>query len=940
MDKLSAYLPRSTHSSSFRALLGGVLLVTVVTFTSFNAILDWQQQHTDRIPINASQILQKCQALHIPPGPPANFHGRTESDRFVPGTPSTLIKNATIWTGRVEGHEAIVGGLLLDKGIIKEVGSIPTSVLRAYKKLVVVDAGGAWVTPGIVDMHSHLGVNSSPSLRGAADTNSRKGLVLPWLRSLDGLNTHDDAYQLSISGGVTTANVLPGSADAIGGQAFTIKLRPTSERSSSSLVLEPPHSLNGTEFDPSLPPRWRQMKHACGENPSRVYSGTRMDTIWAFREGYDTARKIKQSQDAYCQNALAGKWNGLGDYPENLQWEALVDVLRGRVKVHNHCYEAVDLDGIVRLTNEFKFSVAAFHHAHETYLVPDLVKKAYGQTPAIALFATDSRYKREAYRGSEFAPRILADNGLRVVMKSDHPVLDSRHLLFEAQQAHFYGLPFNLALGSVTTTPATVLGYDHRIGFIKKGYDADVVIWDSHPLALGATPKQVFIDGIVQLQNPHVKTKPEEFQQVPKTPDFTKQAEDAVKYDGLPPLELKESVSDSFIFTNLSSLFLKQGNKIREVFSVSEAGSPGVVVVEKGQVSCFGTSLECQLGRYGSDVQKVDLDGGSITPALISYGSPLGLNHIDQEASTNDGSVYNPLSGGAPSILGQGPVIRAVDGLQFSTRDALLAYRAGVTVGVSSPSTSGFLSGLGTAFGTGIRHRLADGAVLQETTALHIELGSSSPSVSTHISAVRRLLLGELEGDLGAQAQRVIQGEIPLVIQVQSADIIATLIKLKQEVEAFHGTTIQLTLAGANEAHLLAKEIGQAGIGVILAPSRSFPGTWRSQRILAGPPLTEDNSVAVLSAHNVTVGIGIEEQWASVNLRFDAAWAALEAKETLSKAEAIALASVNLERLLGVQTPIADLIALKGGSFFDFESKVVGVISPQRKVVELLPEVA
>ncbi|KAJ3511745.1 hypothetical protein NLJ89_g3919 [Agrocybe chaxingu] len=880
MDKTTAYPPRSTRSSSFRALLGGVLLVTVVTFTSFNAILDWQQRHTDRIPINASQILQKCQALHIPPGPSANFHGRTESDRYVPGTPPTLIKNATIWTGRVDGHEAIVGDLLLDKGIIKEVGSIPASVLRAYKNLAVVNAGGAWITPGIVDMHSHLGVNSSPSLRGAADTNSRKGLILPWLRSLDGLNTHDDAYQLSISGGVTTANVLPGSADAIGGQAFTIKLRPTFERSSSSLVLEPPHSLNGTEFDPSLPPRWRQMKHACGENPSRVYSGTRMDTIWAFRQGYDTARKIKQSQDTYCQNALAGKWSALGDYPEDLQWEALVDVLRGRVKVHNHCYEAVDLDGI--LTNEFKFSVAAFHHAHETYLVPGLVKKAYGQTPAIALFATDSRYKREAYRGSEFAPRILADNGLR----SDHPVLDSRHLLFEAQQAHFYGLPTSLALASVTTTPAAVLGYDHRIGFIKKGYDADVVIWDSHPLALGATPKQVFIDGIVQLQNPHVKTKPEEFQQVPKTPDFTKQAEDAVKYNGLPPLELKKSVADTVIFTNLSSLFLKQGNKIREVFSVSEARSPGVLVVEKGQLSCFGTSLECQLGRYGSDAQKVDLEGGSITPALISYGSPLGLNHIDQEASTNDGSVYNPLSGGAPSILGQGPVIRAVDGLQFSTRDALWVQ-----------STEYF----------------------RRETALHIELGSSSPSVSTHISALRRLLLGELEGDLGAQAQKVIQGEIPLVIQVQSADIIATLIKLKQEVETFHGTTIQLTLAGANEAHLLAKEIGQAGIGVILAPSRSFPGTWRSRRILAGPPLTEDNSVAVLSAHNVT--------------------AALEAKETLSKAEAIALASVNLERLLGVQTPIADLIALQGGSFFDFESNVVAVISPQRKVVELLPEV-
>jgi hypothetical protein len=111
-------------------------------------------------------------------------------------------------------------------------------------------------------MHSHLGVDSVPELKGSDDTNSRKGLALPWLRSLDGLNTHDDAYRLSISGGVTTANVLPGSANAIGGQAFTIKLRPTAERSSSAMVLEPPHGLNGSVLDPSHSPRWRQMKYA------------------------------------------------------------------------------------------------------------------------------------------------------------------------------------------------------------------------------------------------------------------------------------------------------------------------------------------------------------------------------------------------------------------------------------------------------------------------------------------------------------------------------------------------------------------------------------------------------------------------------------------------------------------------------------------------------
>lgn len=274
----------------------------------------------------------------------------------------------------------------------------------------------------LVDLHSHLGVYSAPALSGASDGNSRHGITQPWLRSLDGLNTHDDAYALSISGGVTTANVLPGSANAIGGQAFTIKLRKTKERSASSLLLEPPLGINGSVQEEAKGVRWRQMKHACGENPSRVYGNTRMDNIWSFRLAYDTARTIRDSQDAYCSSALAGDWSSIQGqkFPESLQWEALVDVLRGRVKVHTHCYEAVDLDGVVRLTNEFKFPIAAFHHAHETYLVPDLLKKAYGHPPAIAMFATNARYKRESYRGSEFAAKILNENGLDVVMKVGH----------------------------------------------------------------------------------------------------------------------------------------------------------------------------------------------------------------------------------------------------------------------------------------------------------------------------------------------------------------------------------------------------------------------------------------------------------------------------------------------------------------------------------------
>lgn len=135
-----------------------------------------------------------------------------------------------------------------------------------------------------------------------------------------------------------------------GGQAFVIKLRPTAERSPSSMVLEPPFSFNSTSVGAPIPYHWRHMKHACGENPSRVYGFTRMDTQWSFRKSYDEARKILEKQDDYCLKAEAGLWDELpAEFPESLQWEALVDVLRGKVKVNNHCYEAVDFDNMIRV---------------------------------------------------------------------------------------------------------------------------------------------------------------------------------------------------------------------------------------------------------------------------------------------------------------------------------------------------------------------------------------------------------------------------------------------------------------------------------------------------------------------------------------------------------------------------------------------------------------
>ncbi|KAJ7628031.1 hypothetical protein DFH06DRAFT_1272898 [Mycena polygramma] len=883
----------------------------------------------------ASSLPPQCLALRDPLEPTPDFiasRAAQGSDRFVEGTPPVLIRNARIITGARNGTEVVYGDILLDNGVVLGVGYIP-SALRQRANLQIIDAGGKWVSPGIVDAHSHLGVYSAPALEGASDGNSVKAPILPWLRSLDGLNTHDDAYRLAIVGGVTTAQVLPGSANNIGGQAFLIKLRPTAERSASAMLLEPPLTLGLNSSD--MRPKWRHMKHACGENPSRVYSQTRMDSAWEFRAAYDAARKIRDAQDVFCARADAGLWDGKTAFPESLQWEALVDVLRGRVKLSVHCYEAVDLDQLIRLSNEFKFPIASIHHAGETYLVPNLLKKAWGGIPAIALFASNFRKKREAYRGSEFAPRILADNGLPVVMKSDHPVLNSRHLMYEAQQAHYYGLNPALALASVTSTPATALGVGWRVGMLA----TDLVIWDSHPLALGATPVQVYIDGIPQLASPVLLSKPHVFQEVPRTPRWEKEIARTIEYEGLPPLDGR-TASGRVLFVNVSRVWSRHGAGMGRGVYAAQAKEGGTwrVLVDGGAVRCVASAehTACMSGAIVADAKIVDLKGGELAPGLTTFGSDLGLSEIMLESSTTDGRVFDPLTGSVPNILGD-TVVRAADGLQFGGRNTLYAYRAGVTTAVVAPMGRGFLRGLAAAFATGAPNALEEAAVVQAETALHVVVNSEMvASVSTQIAALRNLLFIKQEDGPWARVQR---GEIPLVVTVHNADIMATLLVLKSEFDAGHSDALRMTFAGATEAHLLASHIGAAGVSVILAPARPYPETWDYRRVLPGPPLSRKTSVMTLLEHGVNVALGVTSDYDARNARFEVAWAALDANGALDYPTAMALATTNLEAALGLDPSRLDvgeeLVVLEGGGMFDLESKVVGVVSGQRGLVDL-----
>ena len=234
MDSRKAILHPTRPMRHLRILFVAAFLFVLVYLTQYDTSTStfFFRGHRVRPPPDASAIIARCRRLHVQAGPPEDFHSRTHSDRFEEGiTPPVLIKNAKIWTGRRNGTDVIRADILLDKGLIKRIGHLRGLAaqlqLEYGKRLVVVDAKGAWVTPGIVDIHSHLGDAASPALDGAEDDNSLKGTIQPWLRSLDGLNTHDDSYPLSIAGGVTTSLILPGSANAIGIQLVSFQRRLT-----------------------------------------------------------------------------------------------------------------------------------------------------------------------------------------------------------------------------------------------------------------------------------------------------------------------------------------------------------------------------------------------------------------------------------------------------------------------------------------------------------------------------------------------------------------------------------------------------------------------------------------------------------------------------------------------------------------------------------------
>ena len=388
--------------------------------------------------------------------------------------PPVVIRNATIMTAA--GQEIPHGSILLRDGKIVAVGPAVTAPPDAIK----VDGTGKYVTPGIIDVHSHLGVYAAPATDAESDGNELTGPVTAEVWAEHSFWPQDPQIALAIAGGVTTIQALPGSGNLIGGRSAVLKLVPA-------------RTVQAMKF----PGAHYGLKMACGENPKRVYGrrnqfpSTRMGNMAGYRGAFIQAEEYRRKWD---------KWNQdhKGDPPDrNLRLESLAEVLRGNIYVQNHCYRADEMAQMLDLAREFGFKIRAFHHAVEAYKVADLLAQA---GTAAVVWADWYGFKEEAMDGIQQNAALLQQAQARITLHSDDPGGIQRlnqevaKAMYDGQRAGI-AVSRDQALRWITANPAWVLGLDSVVGTLEPGKMADVVLWSGDPFSVYTKAVQVYNDG-------------------------------------------------------------------------------------------------------------------------------------------------------------------------------------------------------------------------------------------------------------------------------------------------------------------------------------------------------------------------------------------------------------------------------------------------------------
>ncbi|ORX60590.1 composite domain of metallo-dependent hydrolase [Hesseltinella vesiculosa] len=854
--------------------------------------------------------LHHCRRIHDQAHAHTNTTRRRHRNPRAGKSQATLITNAQLWVG----DQFIQGDLLVENGLIQKVGTN-----LAAKDAKVVDAQGRIVTPGIVDMHSHMGVYSLPALQGNSDGNEMVQPTTPFVRVHDAIDPTDPGIKIITSGGITTSLILPGSGNLMGGEAAVVKHRPVPTLSVYDMLV----SAGLEKEDQEVAHRY--MKMACGENPKNFYGPmvkmpmTRLGEGYLFREQFAEASSLLRSQDDWCDAAEHLKQEGgrlATPFPEKLALESLVALLRGQVKLNVHCYLPQDLEAMVDHSLEFGFEIAAFHHALSAWQVPEIIKRAKSNI-TIATFGDMWGYKREAWFTNVQAPNILTEAGIPVAFKSDHPVMNARDLVHEAQKAYHYGFDEHLALSALTSVPANALGLGHRIGSLKEGYDADLVIWERHPLRLGARPKQVMIDGDWMdftkpwskgsddlVDKEYLMTERDAVPPVgdvtlPPRPNLTMRLEDHGTGN---PVKMQDACgkdSHSFVLRNIGRLVMGpdqtyQGSQQDQLY----------LIVQNGTVVCAGHDCDRKQFEWPAGGPVFDVQGGVILPGLVSSGVPMGMMEIQAEPTTQDGLTNHDVNDAQLYKT----IAKGVDGIKMHGLHMVKAFQGGVTSTISQPLMGAEpLAGVSVAVRTGVKNTVLDSedAIIKEEAALQFTInhGLPGPTISQQIASIRRLLLESVGKDEDKNVfARATRGELPVVIQVDNKDEIAAVIRLKQTLIKEGHDKAQLIVLGGAEAYLVAGHLAHWKIPVLLMPARCHPILWPQRQCLPGHPFTKETGLDVLLRYKVTVGLASTDvdNGDARNLIWEAGWN-LAHNDQFSFEEAVGLVTWNIGSMFGLK---------------------------------------
>ena len=433
---------------------------------------------------------------------------RTAKERAAalanPSAPVIAIKNATIMTAT--GTTIGDGTIVLAGGAIKALG--PSASVTVPADARVVDGKGKFVTPGIIDTHSHIGVYAAPATHAHDDGNEATAPVTAQARAQYAYWPQDPQITRAMAGGVTAALILPGSANLIGGEGFIVTMKP-----------------GRTSEEVAFPGAPQTMKMACGENPKRVYGDkggprTRMGSYAAFRSAFHDARAYLAKQQGYVRTRqlwlkkraraaeLEARNPGKPKFkvepaPEppgvDLKLESLAAVLRGDILVQIHCYKGSDIAEMIAIADEFGFKIRSFHHALEAYKVRDLL---VAKGIAINTWSDWWGFKLEAFDGVPENAALFHEQGGRPTIHSDSAIGIQR-LNQDAAKAAASGRAIGIAITDeavlrwVTANAAWVLGIDDVTGTLEAGKRADVVMWSGSPLSVYSRAELVIAGGEV-----------------------------------------------------------------------------------------------------------------------------------------------------------------------------------------------------------------------------------------------------------------------------------------------------------------------------------------------------------------------------------------------------------------------------------------------------------